>query len=414
MKKILKITLIVILVLILGVLAWSYQQFNGYRPQEVDVADIRQEHLKYYKTTYDESRADFIYWAERMRETFENVERMAVPVTLSNGGELAIDLCYIPPSDTTETLLILSSGVHGVEGFVGSALQRMMMDKLIRTRSLHKTGILLIHAMNPYGFYVQRRVTEQNIDLNRNCDLTRQAYFSENNGYAELYKFLNPDSKANPGKLSDRFFYVTAITKIIKSSMPVLRQAVLQGQYQFPEGLYFGGKEAEPQIVTMEPIYREIPAMYNRIVHIDLHTGYGERGKLHLFPNPAKNEEVKRATEDLFSGYPIDWGDGDDFYTITGDFTSVAAHYYPDKLVIPMTFEFGTLDSQTTMGSLVSIHNMILENQGFHHGYTSEKAQRKVEDSFREMYYPSSLAWRSIVMDQTFKMMELVFQRLER
>ncbi len=33
---------------------------------------------------------------------------------------------------------------------------------------LQNTGALLIHALNPYGFAWTRRVTEDNVDLNRN------------------------------------------------------------------------------------------------------------------------------------------------------------------------------------------------------------------------------------------------------
>jgi hypothetical protein len=43
-----------------------------------------------------------------------------------------------------------------------------------------------------------------------------------------------------------------------------------------------------------------------------------------------------------------------------------------------MVFEFGTLDSQTTMGSIKSLHNLIVENQGVHHGYKTKKDELKI------------------------------------
>jgi hypothetical protein len=194
--------------------------------------------------------------------------------------------------------------------------------------------------------------------------------------------------------------------------MPVLRQAVLQGQYDYPEGLYFGGKEFEPQVVAIKPVLMKYAGRYRRIIHVDLHTGYGERGKMHLFPNPARTPEVKSGTENLFAGYRIDWGDSKDFYTITGDFSNLIGKMMPDKLVIPMTLEYGTMDSQKTMGSLRSIQNMILENEGFHHGYKNKRSERKIREWLREMYAPSSPVWRTQVMQQSDEVFNRLFHKL--
>jgi hypothetical protein len=77
-----------------------------------------------------------------------------------------------------------------------------------------------------------------------------------------------------------------------------------------------------------------------------------------------------------------------------------------------MMFEFGTLDSQKTFGSIRSLHNMILENQGFHHGYKNEKTEAKIKDRLLEMYFPSDEAWRSKVIADARIIFKLVFERL--
>jgi hypothetical protein len=66
----------------------------------------------------------------------------------------------------------------------------------------------------------------------------------------------------------------------------------------------------------------------------------------------------------VFKESTIDWGSGADFYTKTGEYTDWVSSLVPDVLCIPMLFEYGTLDSQTTFGSLKSMQIMILENQG--------------------------------------------------
>jgi len=115
-------------------------------------------------------------------------------------------------------------------------------------------------------------------------------------------------------------------------------------------------------------------------------------------------------TESIFPGQHIDWGDSDDFYTITGDFSYFLRKIKPVALYLNMPFEFGTLNSQKTFGSLKSIQNMILENQGANYGYKRKKDEKKVKEHFLEMYYPSSEAWRSEVMKQARDMLELVIE----
>lgn len=76
-----------------------------------------------------------------------------------------------------------------------------------------------------------------------------------------------------------------------------------------------------------------------------------------------------------------------------------------------MTLEYGTMDSQTTGGSIKSIHNMILENQGIHHGYDSDDDKKEVLRRLMEMYYPSSPAWRSYTLEQTRKIFDTTVER---
>ena len=133
----------------------------------------------------------------------------------------------------------------------------------------------------------------------------------------------------------------------MKAGMPALRQAILQGQYQFPEGLYYGGNTYEPQIIALNPIIDSITEPYNLIFALDLHTGYGEKGRLHLFPNPV-DPETKKRMETIFSGYRIDWGDSDDFYTVTGDFVGFISKLNSGKDFIPMAFGGRTLVVKNT------------------------------------------------------------------
>ncbi|HAN79425.1 MAG TPA: hypothetical protein DCQ31_17510, partial [Bacteroidales bacterium] len=287
--------------------------------------------------------------------------------------------------------------------FVGSAMQLLFMKNYIDSALLSKTAVLFIHSVNPYGFKYLRRVTENNIDLNRNSSVPDSLYTTINEGYPKVYDLINPHEPLEMGDFSKKFFFVSAINEIRKSSMPVLRQAVLQGQYQYPEGLYFGGKKQEPQIRDIKPIFEKYTAPYSEIFAIDMHTGYGQRGTLHLFPNPV-DQNTRKRMEEIFEGYKIDWGDSKDFYIITGDFVNFLGQIIPDKEIIPISFEYGTKDSQTTLGSLKSIEIMIAENQGKQHGYATATDSTEILPVFVDMYFPDSEAWRSHCIDVTKQM----------
>jgi len=406
MKKVLKVLaylFAVILILLIGVTAYFYYGFNNYSLE--DNYTVNTENLAYFNDSYEHARQAFRAESNKLKQQNPETAVFSIPVKSNIDTNLTIDFCFIPAKAQTDKLLILSSGVHGAEGYVGSGVQLFFMDKYLNTELLNETSVLLIHSVNPFGFKYSRRVTENNIDLNRNSDIDLKLYETKNTGYEKVYDLINPKGFVETESMANKFFFAKAIKEIAKKTMPVLRQAVLQGQYSFPEGLYYGGNNFEPQIKDLAPIIDTICLPYKTILAIDLHTGYGARGKLHLFPNPV-DEDLKKQMETIFKGFQIDWGDSGDFYTITGDFVSYIGKINKNKTFIPMTFEYGTMDSQTTMGSLKSIHIMILENQGQQYGYATDKDSLKVKKDIVEMYYPSSEAWRSNVIDETKKLFD--------
>ena len=411
MKKGLKIGLFSFLGLVAAAYLFLLFSYNGYKPADVE-HEIVPGALNYFHKTYEECRSTFIEKTDLLVSQYEGVEVFKISVPCKTDPDLTIDFCYIPAQVTLDNLLILSSGIHGVEGFTGSAVQLMVMEEILIPDHLDTTGILLIHGLNPYGFKYLRRVTENNVDMNRNCAIDESLFDTKNERYGKLFDMLNPQGEADHRSFRNRHSHLIAIQKILAESMPDLRQAIAQGQYEYSEGLIFGGKEREPQIAAITPILQEKMRPYARILTIDLHTGYGENGTMHLFPNPVEDVSIRADIEELFADYAIDWGDSDDFYTITGSFADYIGSLARGKTYYPMVFEFGTLDSQKTFGSLWSLQNLILENQGFQHGYKNEKTGAKIKENFLEMFFPSKKAWRSKVIMDSKKILALVFEKL--
>lgn len=409
--KILYMSLITIFFLCVAVFIYSYVSFNNYLPVDGEMkADTSA--LKYFQNSYTECRTEFLSSANDIKNRFKDVEIFNIQVKSKIDTELTIDFCYIPAQKEKNKLLIISSGVHGIEGFVGSAVQRMFMAEFLKGEVLNDIGILLIHGMNPYGFKYLRRVTENNVDLNRNCAINKNLFSTKNPGYAEFHEMINPKEKVNMASLRNRLFFIAAIKKIVSVSMKASRQAILQGQYEFEKGIFFGGNDFESQIYDIKSTLREKIENYHTVFNIDLHTGYGERGKLYLFfPTKIEDPKIKSILESLFSGRTIDWGNTDDFYTVTGDFSQFIGKLSPEALFFFMVFEYGTMNSQKTMGAIKSLHNMVVENQGFYYGYEDTEDEKKVKKKFIEMYYPSSNAWRSEIMKKTRELIDVVIQR---
>lgn len=336
--------------------------------------------LNLFKDNFEDSRQSFLELAHSLKGEIHSHQVQ----------NLSFDTLYLPPSSgKKQRLLILSSGIHGIEGFTGSALQRYFLQKNFLDLKSDNTGILILHGINPYGFKHKRRVTENNVDLNRNFDISKELFKTENPGYSKVYQFLNP--KHRYSRLS---FYALAVLNILKYGMDNLRRAILRGQYQFPEGIFFGGRDFEPQVSLIQNIVHKVTEGYEQVLLVDLHTGYGQRGKLHLFGDRSPYIDQTLMNE-VFKNLTVDYGQEKDFYSVTGGFTVFMAKLFHQKSKFTgICFEFGTIDSHKTAGSLDSLFRMI-----------NEKHDKAL---FEEMFYPSDPSWRKDVVSQFDQAMRMV------
>jgi hypothetical protein len=119
----------------------------------------------FFADSYAEARSKF---AEACRNLGAALTEHALPnFSGPNEQTLSVDVARVgavPP----KSLLILISGTHGVEGFSGSGFQVGYLADKVHEALPAGAGVLLIHALNPFGFAWLRRVNENNVDLNRN------------------------------------------------------------------------------------------------------------------------------------------------------------------------------------------------------------------------------------------------------
>lgn len=363
----------------------------------------------YFKESFEESRSQLL---QNLVGWPPTTEHESIPLADENDPNLFIDSIFIPStSGKKDRLLIVTSGVHGIEGFVGSALQSAMLRENFWGERDEDLNVLIVHAVNPYGFKHERRVSAANVDLNRNFDTTKELFKVKNEGYAKIRELFNPTEPATTGFFHRLGFYFKAVYAIYQHSMAVLRAAILSGQYEFADSIFFGGKDFEPQKAILEGILTKYALGYAHVLMIDLHTGYGARGQLHLFAD--KTPEMDGPyIEKIFAGQKLDYGQQKDFYQVTGSMVSYAAKFFTGKArFAPMVFEFGTLDSQKTLGSIDSLYRMTLENQLAHHQANSPEDAKQIRDLFREMFYPSSVEWRQSALKQFKTSLSLALQK---
>jgi hypothetical protein len=190
------------------------------------------------------------------------------------GEELAIDVANLG-SPHPESMLVLISGTHGVEGFCGSGCQVGFLSDQLYSGLPDKSAVLLVHALNPYGFAWHRRVNEDNIDLNRNFQNFSTALPSSS-AYEQIHDWLIP---AKWDKQHRDAADAKIRSYIAQHSQAAFQAAVSSGQYTRPTGLFYGGAGECWSNRTLRHILRKhVPQHTRLIVVLDFHTGLGPIG----------------------------------------------------------------------------------------------------------------------------------------
>src|SRR5215471_7735163 len=217
---------------------------------------------------------DYFIARSRFREMTASAggatESLVLDAKGPGGEQLTIDIAWFGAAEP-ERVLLHSSGLHGVEGFAGSAVQLQLLNALPAVPA--NGALIIVHILNPYGMAWLRRVNEQNVDLNRNSLFAPETYSGAPQMYARLDSLLNP-----PSPPSSDMYVAKVVWNVLCHGMPALKQAVAGGQYEFPRGLFFGGKRLQQELALYWAFLQKRVAIAKRIVAIDFHTGLGQYG----------------------------------------------------------------------------------------------------------------------------------------
>ncbi|WP_249674821.1 M14 family metallopeptidase [Pseudomonas abieticivorans] len=304
---------------------------------------------------------------------------------------LAIDVCRTGPADARQ-LMVVSSGCHGVEGYCGSAVQLDLLndDSWMALTDQPDLAVLYIHALNPYGFSWLRRVTHENVDLNRNfLDFTQP--LPDNPGYQALADVLVPPrwpaSMANTLQL---------LLFVVRQGHRSLQSAISKGQHSHPDGLFFSGTEPTWSNHQVRAILREHGQQCQRIGWIDVHTGLGPQGVGERIYKGAETAEGLARAEQW-------WGPG---VTNSFDGSSTSAHLSgtldmaviqecPNAQYNGLTLEYGTLPGPLVLKALRAEQWLQRTPQA------SPEQRRQIKQQMLEAFYVQTPQWQRQVLEQS-------------
>ena len=293
--------------------------------------------------------------------------------------DLTIDIAWFGAPDPRRVLLHCS-GLHGVEGFAGSAIQLQALEDLPRLSS--DTALVIAHILNPYGMAWLRRVNEHNVDLNRNC-LDPESYGGAPSTYVKLDSFLNPQSPPAPD-----FYLLKAAGLVLRYGMPALKQSVVGGQYEYPRGLFFGGTRLEQGLNKFRGFVNDRLASAPKLVVVDVHTGLGKYGEDTLLVPTDDYDRLHAVFGERVT--PLEPRHGP-AYRVRGGLSSVF-RARPDTNGCLVCQEFGTY------GPLRVLHALREENRWHHYG--AGTLDHPVKQTFKRTFCPDDQRWRQSVLDR--------------
>jgi hypothetical protein len=318
-----------------------------------------------------------------------------------NGEDLGTDTAWLGPKDARR-LFFAQAGTHGAEGFCGSGIETGWLKSGIFTHLPADTAVLLVHAINPYGFAWVRRVTEDNIDLNRNF-VDHAKPTPDNPGYRELRGSICPDEWSPESESRNRAQFMAYAGK---HGAWALQAAITQGQYFDDEGVFYGGKAAGWSNRTMREILKPQAGHARKISFIDLHTGLGPYGYGEIICNHLSTDPGTARVKDWFNDATLT-DDGTSTSTVVSGDTQIAiTDSIPQAEITGITLEYGTLPLEEMLLAVRA------DNWLHVHGDLRNAKGKEIKSQIRAAFYPDKDDWKKMVWDRAVDVAERAMKGL--
>jgi hypothetical protein len=355
---------------------------------------------KYFSADYKKARMRFLEGSHLVGASIESFKN---PYTSPEGEPLFTDVVQIGPKNA-KIILVLVSGTHGVEGFTGSGIQTGLLREGFTSRLKPGMNIIMIHALNPYGFSHLRRFNENNVDPNYNFGDHSKPY-PGNSGYDELADAISPESMSLWANAKARFQF---LWYRLRNGKLKLKEAISGGQHTHPQDLFYGGQSEMWSNKTIRVIASRYLANAEQVVIVDFHTGLGSYGHAEVILNEKEDSPAYQRA--------VGWWGGRVKTTASGQSVSVHLHetlklafpkMLPNAEVTAVSLEFGTFSPVKVFWALRA------ENWLHHYSGEEHPDSKKIKAELLRMFYPDSDDWKNLVWNQGKEVAERALSRLK-
>lgn len=326
-------------------------------------------------------------------------EAIQHPLRGPAGERLFVDLAWYGPREA-ESVVVLITGTHGVEGQCGSGIVVDAIESGSLDRLPSRHAALIVHAINPWGFAWSRRCNEDGVDLNRNfVDFARP--LPESPGFEQLAELLVPRERGGERREAGDAQVLATLARLGPG-------AIARGQYAFPFAPFFGGEAPTWSNRRMRAIARRLVGR-ERVVVIDYHSGLGQRGLGQLIAAPREHADPLGRRE--FAEAEALWGaaivpvdsPGTIAYATTGDLLDGIRAELRSQVgsLVGIAHEFGTLPVPAVLRALCDDHWL------WAHGPVGDAATRnEVQANMRAAFGGDDPDWQASVLAEAKPVLE--------
>ena len=318
-----------------------------------------------------------------------------------DGKPLFLDAAIVGPRDAKKALLLISA-THGVEGYFGSAVQTGLMREGLAKRTPRDSKIVVLHALNPYGFSWDRRVNEDNADVNRN--FVDFKHPPENKPYEMLAHEIAPRD-ISPAALKKSNAKLTEFLKAHGAF--ALQEAISRGQYKFADGLYYGGSQVSWSAKMLKTVVAEDLAHVEKLIVVDFHTGLGPYGAGEMITEDLPGSPAYQRARAMWGARVASSEAGE---SVSAPLTGTIDKIFPRWLArTELTFaalEVGTRATREVFNAL--------RKDNWLHCFADKRHKHRDADAIRlelrDAFFPDEAKWKGVVWSHAN---EVVSQALE-
>lgn len=312
-------------------------------------------------------------------------------------GEIAMDIATFG-NPQSNSVLVLTSGTHGVEGYCGSFIQCELLKRGIVEKLPADFCLIMVHGVNPHGFAWRRRVNEDNIDLNRNF-IDHEQPQSSNEGYPELAELLEP-KEWNDEAANAMWQNIFEVANRHSDDPGWQAAAITSGQTEYPNGVFYAGQAPAWSNRTIREFVQTLKGKL--VAWLDIHTALGAYGEAECIVEYAPGTLPLDNAQKLWGDRVRNTKTNESLSADIAGSMGVGAHEALGDDLVFCGLEYGTVKAKQVLEAVIA--DQWLHRYGDMNSPEGEALKQKMMDAF----YPDDPEWREAVFNIAIEVIEPV------